>query len=53
LELKTTNSHVVDRGCDTPIESFVAHSPFVEEVEPGYEWGQALFLIFLSNVPYA
>ena len=48
-----TLGHVVDRGCDTPIESFVVHSPFVEQVEPGCEGSQALFLIFLSNVPYA
>jgi hypothetical protein len=26
--------HVVDRGCDTPVESFVVHSPYVEQVEP-------------------
>jgi hypothetical protein len=45
--------HVVDHGCDTPIESFVVHSPFVEQVEPSCEGRQALFLIFLSNVPYA
>ena len=49
----TLLSHVVDRGCDTPIESFVVHSSFVEQVEPGYEGSQALLLIFLSNVPYA
>ena len=48
-----TLGHVVDRGCDTPIESFVVHSPFVEQVESGCEGRQALFLIFLSNVPYA
>ena len=48
-----TLGHVVDRGCDTPIESFVVHSLFVEQVEPGCEGSQALFLIFLSNVPYA
>jgi hypothetical protein len=23
-------SHVVDRGCDTPVESFVVHFPYVE-----------------------
>jgi hypothetical protein len=45
--------HVVDRGSDTPIESFVVHSPYVEQVEPGCEESLALFLIFLSNVPYA
>ena len=48
-----TLGHVVDHGCDTPIESFVVHSPFVEQVEPGCEGSQVLFLIFLSNVPYA
>ena len=30
-----TLGHVVDHGCDTPVESFVVHSPFVEQVEPG------------------
>ena len=45
--------HVVDCGCDTPVESFVVHSPFVEKVEPDCEGSQALFFIFLSNVPYA
>ena len=29
-----TLGHVVDRGCDTPVESFVVHSLFVEQVEP-------------------
>ena len=48
-----TLGDVIDRGCDTPVESFVVHSPFVEQVEPGCEGSQALFLIFLSNVPYA
>ena len=48
-----TLGHVVDRRCDTPIESFVVHSPFVEQVLHGCEGRQALFLIFLSNVPYA
>ena len=48
-----TLGHVVDRRCDTPVESFVVHSPFVEQVEPGCEGSQALILIFLSNVPYA
>ena len=47
-----TLGHVIDRGCDTPVESFVVHSPFVEQVEPGCEGSQALFLIFLSNAPY-
>ena len=48
-----TLGHVVDHGCDTSIESFVVHSPFVEQVEPGCEGRRALFLIFLSNVSYA
>ena len=47
-----TPSHVVDRECDTLVESFIVHSPFVEQVEPSCEGRQALFLIFLSNVPY-
>jgi hypothetical protein len=45
--------HVVDRESETPVESFVVHSPYVEQVEPGCEGCLALFLIFLSNVPYA
>jgi hypothetical protein len=44
-------SHVVDHGSDTPIESFVVHSPNIGQVEPGCEGRLALFLIFLSNVP--
>ena len=48
-----TLGHVVDRECDTLVESFVVHSPFAEQVELGCEGSQALFLIFLSNVPYA
>ena len=48
-----TLGHVVDHGCDTPIKSFVVHSLFVEYVEHDCEGRQALFLIFLSNVPYA
>ena len=44
--------HVVDCECDTLIESFVVHSPSVEQVVSYYERRQALFLIFLSNVPY-
>ena len=37
-----TLGQVVDRGCDTPIESFVVHSPFVEQVEHDSEGRQAL-----------
>ena len=48
-----TLGHVVDRGCDTPVESFIVYSPFVEQVEHSCEGRQALLLIFLSNVPYA
>jgi hypothetical protein len=44
---------VVDRGCDIPIESYVAHSSNIGQVEPGFKERIALFLIFLSNVPYA
>ena len=32
-----TLGHVVDRRCDTPVVSFVVHSPFVEQVGPGCE----------------
>ena len=40
--------HVVDRGCDTPIESFVVYSPNIGiQVGSSYEGRQALFLIFL------
>ena len=48
-----TLGRVVDRECDTPVESFVVHFQFVEHVERDYEGRQALFLIFLSNVPCA
>jgi hypothetical protein len=44
---------VVDCGCDTPVESFVVHSPNIGlQVGCGYDRRQALFLIFLSNIPY-
>ena len=33
--------HVVDRECDILVESFVVHSPFVEQVGPGCEENQA------------
>ena len=38
-------SHVVNHKCDTLVESFVVHSPFVEQVERGCEGRQALFVI--------
>jgi hypothetical protein len=44
--------HMVDRGCDTPVESFVVHSLNIGQVGSSYEERQALFLIFLSNIPY-
>jgi hypothetical protein len=44
--------HVVDHECDTPIESFVVHSPNIGQVGSSYEGRQALFLIFLSNISY-
>ena len=45
--------HVVDCGCDTPIESFVVHSPNIGlQVGSSCEGRQALFLFFLSNIPY-
>ena len=45
--------HVVDRGCDTPVESFILHSPNIGiQVGSSYEGRQALFLIFLSNILY-
>ena len=44
--------HVVDRGCDTPVEFFVVHSPNIGQVGSSYEGRQTLFLIFLSNIPY-
>jgi len=48
-----TLGRVVDRECDTPVESFIVRSPFVEQVEHGCKGRQVMFLIFLSNVPYA
>ena len=45
-------SHVVNHKCDTLVESFVVHSPSIEYVGPNCEGNQALFSIFLSNVPY-
>ena len=45
--------HVVDRECDTLVESFEVHSPDIGQVGSSCEESQALFLIFLSNIPYA
>ena len=45
--------HVVDRRCDTPVESFVVHSPNIGiQVGSSYKGRKALFLIFLSNIHY-
>ena len=45
--------HVVDHGCDIPIESFVVYSLNIGiHVGSSYEGRQALLLIFLSNIPY-
>ena len=47
------SGHMVDRGCDTFVESFIVHSPNIGlQVGCGYYGRQALFLIFLSNIPY-
>jgi len=44
--------HMVDHGCDTLIESFVVYSSNIGQVGSSYEGSHALFLIFLSNIPY-
>ena len=43
---------VVDHEGDSFVESFVVHLSFVGQVGRGCDGSQALFLIFLSNVPY-
>jgi hypothetical protein len=44
--------HVVDHGCDTPVESFVVHSPNIGSTQDAVtKEEQALFLIFISNIP--
>jgi hypothetical protein len=46
--------HVVDRRCDTAVESFLVHSPFIEQVEPQLRRKEKLYSRpSLSNVPYA
>jgi hypothetical protein len=45
------SGHVVDSKSDTPVGSFVVHSPNIGQVRPGCEEILAPFLIFLSNVP--
>jgi hypothetical protein len=44
--------HMVDHGCDIPVEFFVVHFPNIGQVGCGYEGRQTLFLIFLSNILY-
>ena len=44
--------HVVDDECDTLVETFVVHSSNIGQVGSNYEGRHALFLIFLSNIPY-
>ena len=39
--------HVVDRKCDTLVESFVVYSPNIGQVGSSCEGSQALFLIIL------
>jgi hypothetical protein len=43
---------MIDRECDTLVESFVAHSSNVGQIGSSCEGSQALFLIFLSNISY-
>ena len=40
----------LDRKCDTLVESFVVHLPFVGQVGPGYEGKHPLLVSFPSNV---
>jgi hypothetical protein len=44
--------HMVDHGCNTPIEYFVVHSLNIGQVGSSYKGSHALFFIFLSNIPY-
>ena len=46
------SGHMVDHGCDTTVESFVVHFPKIGQVGSSYKGRHALFLIFLSNIPY-
>ena len=41
----------LDRKCDTLIESFVVHLPFVGQIGPDYEGKHPLLVSFSSNVP--
>jgi hypothetical protein len=44
--------HVVVCGCDNLVESYIVHSSLIRQVERYYVGSLAMFLIFLSNVPY-
>jgi hypothetical protein len=44
--------HVVDHKCDILVETFVVQSPNVGQVGSSCKGSQAIFLIFLSNMPY-
>jgi hypothetical protein len=45
--------HVVDRRCDTPVESVVVHSPCIEQVKPQLRRnGKLCSRTSLSNFPY-
>ena len=46
------SDRVVDRESDSLVEYFVVHLPFVVQVGCGCDGSQALFLMFLSNIPY-
>jgi hypothetical protein len=45
------SDHVVDRGSDSPVESFVVHLPSIGQAEHNYyREVTAMFYIFLSNI---
>jgi hypothetical protein len=44
--------HVVVHRCDNLVESYIVHSSLIGQVERYYVGSLAMFLIFLSNVPY-
>ena len=46
-------SIVVDHGCDFTVESSIAHTLSILIIQQYYKDCFALFLIFLTNVPYA
>jgi hypothetical protein len=46
------SGHVVVCGCDNLVGSYIVHPPLIRQVERYYVGSLAMFLIFLSNVPY-